>query len=133
MTKEKLILELVQQGRLGIDDALRLLDIQPTITKFGPLATTDPKPKTATPQKRRNKKMSVISVERHFEIVRLAQQVGRVKAARRLGIPVETVAGHLRYAGLAPVGDSKIPEIQKWRKRRNLYLDTPIMRKNSVR
>lgn len=124
MTKEKLILELVQQGRLGIDDALRLLDVQPEPTKFGP----QPEPRRPyRPRRRTTKTQNVITTEQHFEIVRLIKEIGVRGTARRLGLPPETIANHGRYAGIIPVrSEIRAQEIQRWRERRNLYLDQPV-------
>lgn len=86
--------------------------------------TTPPRPRQR--RTRETTTQNVITVERHFEIVRVAQELGIRAAARRLGYPPETVANQMRYAGLIPIPASRVHEIETWRQRRNLYLDRPL-------
>lgn len=113
---------MVRDRRIAVADALTLLGYTETKTAA---ATTEPRP--IQRRVRRAKTQNVITVERHFEIVRVGQEVGVRAAARRLGLPSETVANHMRYAGISPISPSRVREVETWRKRRNLYLDTPIM------
>jgi len=112
-TYTKLVLELLEKGRISVDETLAL--IGKPITK-----------ETKTQQIRIHKKRAtVITMAQHHEIVRTYIQNRNVQAVSNLTqINQMTIRGHLMYAGILPANDDATKhKVKVWRERHNMYLE----------
>jgi hypothetical protein len=112
---KKLILELLEKGRISVDETLALL---------GETVTTQP---PTSKRKKDYMTRTVIGSNQHEAIVSNYKLLGDVaRVAKRLHLQEVTVRGHLQYAGLVPAKSERAKHrVRVWRERHRMYLDLP--------